>query len=112
VGGTEPFLDLVTAMENALDLRAHQAGTLPRLMSYPRARTAGHIGSLARLIRQAAIGAILDGTERITRGGPDAVRIDHLAEEPPTTTTRNHQPTRWILNQHTKPQTSHRGRRR
>ncbi|MYS80924.1 TniB family NTP-binding protein [Embleya scabrispora] len=81
VGGAEPFGDLVAAMENALDLRAHRAGTLPRLVSYLHARTAGRIGSLARLVRQAAIGAILDGTERITRGGLDAVRIDHLAEE-------------------------------
>ncbi len=81
VGGAEPFLDLVAAMENALDLRAHRAGTLPRLVSYLHARTAGRIGSLARLVRRAAVTAILDGTERITRGGLDAVRIDHLAEE-------------------------------
>ncbi|MET7304799.1 ATP/GTP-binding protein, partial [Embleya sp. NPDC005575] len=81
VGGAEPFLDLVTAMENALDLRAHRAGTLPRLASYLHARTAGRIGSLARLIRQAAIGAILDGTERITKASLDTVRLDHLAEE-------------------------------
>ncbi|MGC0422746.1 TniB family NTP-binding protein [Embleya sp. AB8] len=35
VGGAEPFPDLVAAMESALDLRAHRAGTLPRLVSYP-----------------------------------------------------------------------------
>ncbi|MFE5334032.1 ATP/GTP-binding protein [Embleya sp. NPDC056575] len=80
-GGAEPFGDLVAAMENALDLRAHRAGTLPRLGSYLHARTAGRIGSLAQLIRQATIAAILDGTERITKASLDAVRIDHLTEE-------------------------------
>lgn len=44
-------------------------------------RTAGRIGSLARLIRQAAITALLDGTERITKTTLDAIRLDHLAEQ-------------------------------
>jgi len=81
LGGAEPFLDLVTTMENILDLRAHRAGTPPRSVSYLRARTAERIGSLARLVRQAAIGAILDGTERITKASLDTVRLDHLAKE-------------------------------
>ncbi|MFI1386314.1 hypothetical protein [Embleya sp. NPDC020886] len=68
-------------MEACLDLREHRAGTLPRLGSYLRARTGGCIGSLARLLRQAAIAAILDGTEKITRGGLDAIVLDHTAED-------------------------------
>lgn len=46
----------------------------------PHQRTAGRIGSLTRLIRQAAITAIHDGTERITKAALDAVQLDHLAE--------------------------------
>ncbi len=68
-------------MEGALDLRHHRTGTLPRLAHYLHERTAGRIGSLARLIRQAAITALLDGTERITKTTLDAIRLDHLAEQ-------------------------------
>ncbi|MET9452897.1 DUF6817 domain-containing protein [Streptomyces cinerochromogenes] len=49
--------------------------------AYLHQRTAGRIGSLTRLIRQAAITAISDGTERITKASLDAVQLDHLAEQ-------------------------------
>ncbi|WP_211265759.1 TniB family NTP-binding protein [Actinacidiphila oryziradicis] len=91
LGTREPFRDLITAMEQALDLHAHRNGSLPRLAPYLHERTAGRIGSLARLIRQAAIEALLDGTEKITKASLDSVRLDHLAEEhyrPRTPTTR------------------------
>ncbi|WP_161370534.1 TniB family NTP-binding protein [Streptomyces malaysiensis] len=81
LGDSEPFRDLVKAMETALDLRHHRPGTLPPLAPYLHERTAGRIGSLARLIRQAAVTALLDGTERITKTTLDAVRLDHLAEQ-------------------------------
>ncbi|WP_405697858.1 TniB family NTP-binding protein [Streptomyces sp. NBC_01185] len=84
LGNEEPFRDLITAMETALDLRHHKRGTLPKLAPYLHDRTAGRIGSLARLIRQAAITAItalIDGTERITKTTLDAIRLDHLAEQ-------------------------------
>ncbi|EPJ42590.1 hypothetical protein STAFG_0351 [Streptomyces afghaniensis 772] len=68
-------------MEAALDLTQHTPGTLPRHASYLHQRTAGRIGSLARLIRQAAITAICDGTERITKKALEAIQLDHLAEE-------------------------------
>lgn len=80
-GGREPFRELIAALEQALDLTAHRPGTLPRLAPYLHERTAGRIGSLARLIRQAAIEAILDGQERITKGKLDGITLDHLAEE-------------------------------
>ncbi len=66
---------------NALDLHHHKPGTLPRHAAYLHQRTAGRIGSLTRLIRQAAITAIHDGTERITKAALDAVQLDHLAEQ-------------------------------
>ncbi len=81
LGDQKPFHDLVKAMESALDLRHHRPGTLPQLSPYLHERTAGRIGSLARLIRQAAITALIDGTERITRTTLEAVRLDHLAEQ-------------------------------
>ncbi|MCF2532260.1 TniB family NTP-binding protein [Yinghuangia sp. KLBMP8922] len=85
LGTREPFKELIAGVEDALDLRAHRPGTLPRLASYLHQRTAGRIGSLTRLVRHAAINAILDGTERITRTSLDQVRLDHLAETHHTT---------------------------
>lgn len=52
-----------------------------RLAPYLHARTAGRIGSLTRLIKQAAITALVDGTERITKTTLEPVRLDHLAEQ-------------------------------
>ncbi|MFD9196397.1 TniB family NTP-binding protein [Streptomyces phaeochromogenes] len=95
LGKREPFRELIAGVEAALDLRAHRAGTLPRHTAYLHQRTAGRIGSLTRLIRQAAITAILDGTERITKTSLESIRLDHLAET-------HHRPT---VNQ---PRTSHR----
>ncbi|MEU2856627.1 TniB family NTP-binding protein [Streptomyces syringium] len=79
-GTRRPFTDVITDIENALDLHQHKPGTLPRHVPYLHQRTAGRIGSLTRLIRQAAITAICDGTERITKRSLDAVQLDHLAE--------------------------------
>ncbi|MBD0737465.1 TniB family NTP-binding protein [Streptomyces sp. CBMA29] len=81
LGQHEPFHDLITAMENALDLHHHTPGTLPALAGYLHQRTAGRIGSLARLIRQASITALTDGTERITKTTLETIRLDHLAEQ-------------------------------
>ncbi|MFE2869910.1 hypothetical protein [Embleya sp. NPDC059259] len=96
LGKREPFKELITGVETALDLDAHRAGTLPRLAPYLHRRTAGRIGSLTRLIRQAAITAVLDGTERITKTSLDRIRLDHLAEtrHHPDTTTGAHTPRR------------------
>ena len=41
------------------------------------------IGSLSHLIRGAAIEAILDGSEKITRTLLDAVDLDHAAQTRP-----------------------------
>ncbi|WP_406011699.1 ATP/GTP-binding protein [Streptomyces sp. NBC_00984] len=94
LGTSEPFKDLVTGMERALDLRRHRPGTLPGLASYLHERTAGRIGSLARLIRQAAITALTEGTERITRTTLAGIRLDHLAEQHHRPTSRHKAPAR------------------
>ncbi|MBI0314371.1 ATP/GTP-binding protein, partial [Streptomyces javensis] len=83
-----PFTDVITDLENALDLQHHRPGTLPRHHAYLHQRTAGRIGSLTRLMRQAAITAITDGTERITKTALDAVQLDHLAEQQTRPTRR------------------------
>lgn len=80
LGKQQPFRELITGVEAALDLTAHRPGTLARHAPYLHQRTAGRIGSLTRLIRQAAITAILDGTERITKTTLETIRLDHLAE--------------------------------
>ncbi|MFF7459389.1 TniB family NTP-binding protein [Kitasatospora sp. NPDC008115] len=78
---TRPFRETVAAMENALDLQRHRPGSLVRLAPYLHQRTAGRIGSLSRLLRRAAITAILDESEKITRSSLDTIALDHLAEE-------------------------------
>ncbi|MFF1909472.1 TniB family NTP-binding protein [Kitasatospora sp. NPDC058218] len=87
-----PFRETVAAMENALDLQQHRLGSLVRLAPYLHERTAGRIGSLSRLLRRAAITAILDQSEKITRASLEIIALDHLAEEhyrPRTPVRRN-----------------------
>lgn len=74
-GTRQPFRDVITDVENALDLQQHKPGTLPAHAPYLHQHAAGRIGSLTRLIRQAAI------TERITKTALDAVQLDYLAEQ-------------------------------
>ncbi|WP_398909243.1 TniB family NTP-binding protein [Streptomyces sp. Ag109_G2-6] len=93
LGNTHPFTDTITDLEPALDLEQHRPGTLPRHATYLHQRTAGRIGSLTRLIRQAATTAIHNGTERITKQALDAIRLDHHAEttHPPRNPAPNRQ---------------------
>lgn len=67
---------LVSAVEGSLRLHRHQPGTLPDLAGYLHQRTGGMIGSLLWLIRSAAIQAVIDGTEKITRTSMDAIPVD------------------------------------
>jgi hypothetical protein len=72
---------LVATLEQSLRLHAHRPGILLRLDAYLHERTAGMIGSLSHLIREAALDAILTGTEKITRAGLDDVDLDQHAED-------------------------------
>lgn len=74
---------LVATLEDALRLHKHPPGTLTGLDRYLHQRTGGMIGSLSHLIRGAAIEAILDGSEKITRKLLDAVDLDHAAQARP-----------------------------
>ena len=72
---------LVATLEQSLRLHAHRPGTLLGLEAYLHQRTAGMIGSLSQLIREAALDAIDNGTEKITRKSLEAVDLDLSAEE-------------------------------
>jgi hypothetical protein len=43
-------------------------------------RTGGMIGSLSHLVRAAALTAVMDGTEQITRTLLDGIPVDHAAQ--------------------------------
>lgn len=58
---------LIATFEQSLRLHRYQPGQLLRLDAYLHERTDGMIGSLSHLIRGAAVDAIMDGTEKITR---------------------------------------------
>ncbi len=70
---------LIAALEQSLRLHRHDPGTLTGMDRYLHQRTGGMIGSLLRLIRSAAIQAILDSTERITRTTLDCIDVDMAA---------------------------------
>ena len=57
-----------------------RSGSLVALEEYLYRRSGGMIGSLSHLVRGAAILAIEDGTEKITRALLDIVPVDHAAE--------------------------------
>jgi len=77
---TTEWTGLVSTFEEALRLHEHQPKTLEGLARYLHQRTGGMIGSLSHLIRGAAIDAILDGTEKITRKSLERVKLDRAAQ--------------------------------
>ncbi|MDN3245500.1 ATP-binding protein [Streptomyces sp. ZSW22] len=71
---------LVATMEGTLRLHRHAPNTLTKLHKCLHQRTGGMIGSLSHLVRAAAISAILDGSESITRRQLHAIHVDHASE--------------------------------
>jgi len=86
---TEEWDALVATLENGLRLHDHAPNTLTAQAQYLHHRTGGSISSLSHLIREAAILAILTGTEKIDRELLDEINLDHAAESiaprPPAT---------------------------
>ena len=80
----EQWRALVATLESTLRLHQHQPGSLVALDEYLYRRSGGMIGSLSQLIRGAAILAIEDGSEQITRDLLDAVPVDYAAERAAT----------------------------
>jgi hypothetical protein len=83
----EQWRALVATMESTLRLHKHRPGSLVGLDEYLYRRSGGMIGSLSQLIRGAAILAIEDGREQITRDLLDIVPVDYAAERADTTRT-------------------------
>lgn len=79
-GRDQQWTALIAALEESLRLHHHRPGTLARLDGYLHDRTNGMIGSLLWLIRSAAINAVLDGTEKITKKSLDTVTADITAQ--------------------------------
>ncbi|MEU5973039.1 TniB family NTP-binding protein [Streptomyces globisporus] len=77
----EVWEELVRDLESALRLRNHRPGSLARQAAYLHRRTAGVIGSLSHLLREAAVTAIMDGTETITKSLLGDVELDIRAEQ-------------------------------
>ncbi|MER6372603.1 TniB family NTP-binding protein [Streptomyces mirabilis] len=77
---TAEWQSMIATMEHALRLHRHPSGTLPGQAKYLYQRTGGSISSLSHLIRAAAISAIIDGSERITRVLLDSVPVDHSTQ--------------------------------
>ncbi|MFD0034158.1 hypothetical protein ACFVJK_39205 [Streptomyces sp. NPDC127172] len=71
---------LIAGMESTLRLHRHEANSLVRLSGYLHQRTGGMIGSLSHLVRAAAISAVLNESERITKDLLNETRIDHNSE--------------------------------
>ncbi len=81
--GQDPqWTALIAALEDSLRLHRHRPETLTKLDRYLHQRTHGMIGSLLWLIRSAAVNAVLDGTEQITKKSLDAVEADITSQSP------------------------------
>jgi hypothetical protein len=72
---------LTAAIEGSLRLHRHRPGALPDLAGYLHQRTSGMIGSLLWLIRSAAIQAVIDGTEQVTRKSMDPIPVDIASQD-------------------------------
>ncbi len=71
---------LIGALEGMMRLHAHRPDMLTGLDEYLYQRTGGMIGSLSQLIRGAAILAIEEGSEAVTRDLLDLVPLDYAAQ--------------------------------
>jgi len=76
----QEWSSLIATMESALRLHRHQPGVLAGLDTYLHQRTGGMIGSLSHLVRAAALTAVLDHTEAITRELLESISVDHAAQ--------------------------------
>ena len=75
---------LIAILESLLRLHRHRTGNLVRLDEYLYRRSGGMIGSLSQLVRGAAILAIEDGSEQISKQLLDSVPVDYAAERADT----------------------------
>lgn len=84
----EAWKSLIATMETQLRLHQHRPGALVNLSEHLYQRTGGAIGSLSQLVRGAAVLAIEDATEKITKTLLSEVPVDYAAEHPVHQTPR------------------------
>ncbi|WP_427019130.1 ATP-binding protein (plasmid) [Pseudarthrobacter sp. P1] len=77
----EAWTELVLGVEDLLPLAGHEPESLAEEAAYLWDRTGGSIGALRALLSDAAIGAIIDGAEKIDRRRLDATATDYAADE-------------------------------
>lgn len=77
---TEEWKQLVATLDGALRLHHHRQRDLLAFADYLHARANGSISSLSHLVRAAAIDAIYDQSEKITRDLLDQVPLDHATQ--------------------------------
>jgi hypothetical protein len=75
-GRGQQWQALTAALEASLRLHHHVPGSLVEQAGYLHNRSNGMIGSLLRLVRAAAIQAVLDGSEAITRATLESIPVD------------------------------------
>lgn len=75
------WLGVIKGFEDALPLHSHKAQSLMAMHSYLFDRTGGSIGSLAKLLTNAARQSIIDGSEAITKELLDEQVLDSAAEK-------------------------------
>jgi len=79
-GHDDQWTALIAALEDSLRLHRHRPGALPELGGYLHQRTTGMIGSLLWLIRSAAIQAVIDSSEKITKKTLESIAVDIAAQ--------------------------------
>jgi hypothetical protein len=82
-GRGQQWQALTAALEESLRLHHHRDGTLVGLSPYLHSRSGGMIGSLLRLVRAAAIQAVLDGSEAITKATLESIPVDIASDGGP-----------------------------
>jgi hypothetical protein len=80
-GQKQTWQDLIGDLEGALRLRKHTQGLLERNADYLHKRTGGVMGSLSHLVREAALAAIEDGSEKITKALLASIQLDVRAQQ-------------------------------
>ena len=75
------WLGVIKGFEDALPLHSHKTKSLMAMHAYLFDRTGGSIGSLAKLLTNAARQSILDGSEAVTREHLDEQVLDSAAEK-------------------------------
>ena len=80
-GRGQQWESLIAALEDSLRLHHHSDGTLVELASYLHSRSGGMIGSLLRLVCSAAVQAVLDGSEAITKATLESIPVDIASDD-------------------------------